>query len=127
MKNRHLWLSLLLVLAMAVSGCIDDDDDDDNDDGGGGGGNNGSSHTLTVENDSSHNVFYLYVSPTTSDTWGSDVLGSSIIEAGTTFTHSVSDCDRSYDLRAETSDGAHWEWWDVSMSCGMESTWTLTD
>jgi len=55
--------------------------------------------TLDVHNDSGTDIYYLYVSPSSSDTWGSDQLGSTILFTGDTFT--VTDIPPgSYDILA---------------------------
>lgn len=126
MKEKKLVWLLVLIASVGLSGCFDSDS------GGSGGDSDGdsggsSSHTLIVQNNSSTSVWYLYVSPTEDSSWGSDVLGSSTIPSGSSYTHTVSNCDRSYDLRAEDSGSGYWESWDVSMSCGGTTEWSLTD
>ncbi|MDQ2068888.1 hypothetical protein [Natronospira bacteriovora] len=118
MTKRYPWLLLLplLLLGLALTGCLGDDDDD-----------GGSSHTLTVQNNSSHTVWYLYVSPVTDDYWGSDVLGSSVISPGGSFDHEVRNCGQNHDMRAEDSGSGFWQRWDVAMPCDSSSTWTLVD
>ncbi|MBN1121251.1 MAG: hypothetical protein JXJ17_09235 [Anaerolineae bacterium] len=45
--------------------------------------------TLTVLNNSSIDVCYVYLSPSTADSWGADWLGDDIIPAGTSYTFYV--------------------------------------
>ncbi len=125
MRKRRLFWLLLLTASLALSGCFDDDDDGGSSGSGSSGGS--SSHTLIVQNNSSHSVWYLYVSPVEDSTWGSDVLGSSTIPSGSSYTHTVGDCGRNYDLRAEDSSNGYWQSWNVSMSCGATTEWVLND
>ena len=48
----------------------------------GGGSSGGGTASLTVYNNTSTTLCYMYISPTTSSTWGDDQLGSSTIPAG---------------------------------------------
>jgi len=81
----------------------------------------GGSAQVTVINDSSSSICFLYISPTTSDTWGEDVLGSSVLEAGASRTFPVS--AGSYDLRAETCDGGAVERFNERVDGTLE--WTI--
>ena len=69
------------------------------DDYAGGGGDTGS---LRVVNDSGTDIWYLYVSPTSSSVWGDDQLGANIIPDGESFTLGNIPFD-TYDLRVEGS------------------------
>jgi hypothetical protein len=66
-----------------------------------GGGGGGGSASLTVYNNTSSTLFYMYISPSTSSSWGDDQLGSSTIPAGGSYTFSVP--AGTYDLKAEDS------------------------
>jgi hypothetical protein len=59
-------------------------------------------------NSSSANLHQLYVSPTDTDTWGEDILGTDILAAGESGTVTIADgletC--AYDLRFVTDTGA---------------------
>ncbi len=87
------------------------------------GGLFGNQATLTVINQSSDAICFLYISPTTSDTWGDDYLGSSVLDAGSQQSFSVG--AGSYDLRAEMCGGEVVERYDVSLSGTVE--WSITD
>lgn len=82
---------------------------------------------LTISNDSSADICYVYISPTTSDTWGNDWLGSSdIIPAGDMYTFYVDAGD--WDLMVE--DCNEEQLGTVSLITvvdGEESTWSLTN
>src|SRR5690349_17008924 len=67
-------------------------------DAGGGGGGGGGSTTptttdLVVQNDSAYAIWYLYVSPSWSSDWGSDQLGSEILDPGESYRLTGIPCD----------------------------------
>jgi hypothetical protein len=60
--------------------------------------------SLEITNNSGTPITYLYISPSESDSWGEDWLGSSEIGAGAAYT--VSDIPRGkYDIKATDTDG----------------------
>jgi hypothetical protein len=67
-----------------------------------GGGGGGGTATLTVVNNTGTTIFYLYISPSTSSSWGNDQLGASTIPAGGSFTF-TGITPGNYDLKAEDS------------------------
>lgn len=71
---------------------------------GGGATSGGSTQQLTVYNGSSENLCYLYITPPSTDSWGDDRLGSSIIYAGNSMTFSLP--AGTYDLKALRCDGS---------------------
>ncbi len=42
-------------------------------------------YTLVIENESRYDIYYLYMSRTLEDNWGSDQLGSEVLDSGETF------------------------------------------
>ena len=82
---------------------------------------------FTLINDSSQDVYYLYVSPSYSDDWGEDVLGEEIIPSGTASEIIIDDgsdtCE--YDLLAiaPTEDEVE----DYGLDLCEISTYTITD
>ncbi len=42
-------------------------------------------YTLFIENDSRYDIYYLYMSRTLEDNWGSDQLGNEVLDSGETF------------------------------------------
>ena len=42
-------------------------------------------YTLLIENDSRYDIYYLYMSRTLEDDWGSDQLGNEVLDSGETF------------------------------------------
>ena len=91
--------------------------------GGDGNGGGGGNVQLTLINNSGEEVYYVYISPVTDDTWGDDWLGSTeTIPSGSRRTFSVPPGD--YDLRADgSSQTALVEEYEVTISGDM--TWTI--
>ncbi len=52
--------------------------------------------TVDVTNNTDVDIYYLYVSPSSSGDWEEDVLGDEILEAGTTVTVTLSGYDECY-------------------------------
>jgi hypothetical protein len=82
---------------------------------------------LVVQNNSSYSIWYFYLTPCSSSSWGSDWLGSSVIPSGS----SASSGDippGCYDMRAETEGASYyWEDYGTYLSAGQTYTWTLVD
>ncbi|MCC6475326.1 MAG: hypothetical protein IT514_16455, partial [Burkholderiales bacterium] len=77
---------------------------------------------LRLVNSSNSTVCYAYISPSTSDSWGSDWLGSSTVAAGSSYTFYVS--SGTYDLKAEDcSNNVLDEQYGIQISAS--STWTV--
>ena len=81
------------------------------------------SSVVTVVNGSSWNIEYLYLSPTSTNSWGPDMLGSTIIPTGGAHTLSGVGCD-NYDVRLIDSDGDECVVSGVSL-CGEATTWNI--
>jgi len=79
---------------------------------------------LTIVNNSSKEIRHVYLSPTNSDNWGPDQLGSSVIAAGGgSVTLSVA-CDASsIKVIAEDHQGCFLT---KVVSCSEATTWTIT-
>jgi len=58
--------------------------------------------TLTIVNDTAYDIWYIYISPSSSDEWGDDWLGDDMIPAYGSYTFFLS--EGTYDLRVEDSD-----------------------
>ena len=82
---------------------------------------------FTLVNDSSQDVYYLYVSPSYSDDWGEDILGNDIIPSGTTSEIIIDDgldtCE--YDLLAISPSEDEVE--DYGLDLCEISTYTISD
>ena len=78
---------------------------------------------LEVANDSGDTIVYLYISPSDSDTWGSDWLGEDVIGVGETYALESISLD-TYDIKAEDADENSVETvYNVPLSG--EKTWTV--
>jgi len=89
---------------------------------GGSDDGDGEAATLTVHNLTADSVWYIYISPTDSDSWGADWLGGDVLLAGASYTFDVP--AGTYDLAAADPDGAIVaERYDVAIAGDME--WTL--
>lgn len=134
---------LMVGLTLAATGCTNsgptgpgdvgstDGAGDGGGSGGGGGGSAGeassSVSSLRVVNQSSLTVWYLYVSPSTSSSWGPDQLGSHVISPGGTFTVNDIPCGRNYDLKIEGAGHTTLATrYGVYFSCGSTMSWRLT-
>ncbi len=69
----------------------------------GGGSSGGGTATIYAYNNSSSTVCYVYISPSTSSSWGSDWLGSDVMPAGSSYTFYVT--PGTYDLKATDCSG----------------------
>lgn len=94
MKKRIILLVAVTVLALAAMACSVC-----NLPGNGGGTSGSGSATVVLHNNTGQSIWYVYISPTTESTWGEDMLGSSTIPAGSTWTFRVN--PGNYDLRAD--------------------------
>jgi len=72
------------VLFVALAACGTSDD--------------GGDSTLTIDNDSTYTLIEINLSPTTSVSWGPDLLGAEVLAPGEVFEASGIDCD-TYDIR----------------------------
>lgn len=88
---------LALLFAVSLAACATDDG------GGGGGGGGGGDSTLTIDNDSSYTFIAIHLSPTTSVSWGPDLLGTEVLVPGEVFEVSGIDCN-TYDIRVVDED-----------------------
>jgi hypothetical protein len=81
--------------------------------------------SATLINDSSYDIYALFISPSRSNNWGPDQLGDEVLEPGYSFTFSGLPCD-TYDMKLVDEDkdvcvlqGVH--------LCGAEGEAVLTD
>jgi hypothetical protein len=85
------------------------------------------SSTVTVQNYSSWSIHYLYLSPSSTTSWGSDRLGEgrTIPADGGSFAMYSISCD-TYDVRLVDEDGDECVMKGVRL-CGANQTWTFTN
>ncbi len=82
------------------------------------------SSTLDIVNRTGTPIYYLYLSPCSSNTWGSDQLGSDVIMSGTTYAFAMT--PGCWDLKAQLRDGREVERRNVNMRTGDRKSWTLS-
>ena len=82
---------------------------------------------FTLNNESSQDIFYLYVSPSSSDTWGEDILGADTVPAGTSSVITIDDGleDCAYVLLAVAPSGDQIE--DYGIDFCEVTSYTVTD
>ena len=81
--------------------------------------------SVKVINQSSWDIYSLYLSPTDNEEWGPDQLGEQAIASGTTFTlHSIR-CG-NYDIKIVDEDGDECIVADVDL-CNDRSMWKITN
>ncbi|MEZ5670529.1 MAG: hypothetical protein R3F55_24460 [Alphaproteobacteria bacterium] len=72
---------------------------------------------FTLYNQTDADIYYLFVSPDTSDDWGYDVLGEAILPAGGSVQVGMdgygSHC--TFDIQVEYHDGQTFEMWGVDL------------
>jgi hypothetical protein len=77
-----------------------------------GGSSSGSSNTqnlpsIRIKNSTGYIIYYIYIAPTSNDTWGKDVLGDKILPTGETITITLSqpiNVVNRYDILLEDAD-----------------------
>ena len=79
--------------------------------------------TLEIVNDSGADIWHLYLSPSSSDLWGDDHLGDTVIAAGESFTLTGIPRD-TYDVKAEDADYNIVEMW-LGVEFDGPMTWTV--
>jgi len=116
-KNKILSTVLILFLTITFIGCDLLGDD-------GSSGTTVSNATLVVVNNSSYDIYYLYVSPSSSSEWGNNQLTSTLY-SGYSFTlNNIPPGE--YDLHADAS-GITWTRANQMLNEGATWTWTLID
>jgi len=81
--------------------------------------------TLVVVNDSSSDMYYLYVSPSSSSSWGDNQL-TSTLNSGSTFTLNEIP-PGEYDMYADSSASLWGPIYNIALNEGATWTWTLID
>lgn len=62
-------------------------------------------HTVTIDNRSNYGLYHVYLSPASSDYWGMDQLGDSVVPPGYRFTLLDRFSSGVYDLKLVDTDG----------------------
>jgi hypothetical protein len=78
---------------------------------------------------SSRHIYYVYLSRSTSSSWGPDQLGSDTIAPG--YSHSwhtsTTSCDINYDIKVEYSDGTTKQALGRYIACGITTSFTVNN
>jgi hypothetical protein len=85
--------------------------------------------TMTVVNRTGYTAYYVYISPSSHDSWGIDRLGSDVLLTGQSSilrNIPVSENNR-YDIRLVDSDGDSYTKWNVQMMPNQSITFTFDD
>jgi hypothetical protein len=86
--------------------------------------------TIRVMNNTGYTVYYVCVSQTASDSWGSNVLGSSVLNSGyyleVTLPYALNVVNR-YDIRLVDSDGDTYTNWNVLVTSGGQIDFRIGD
>jgi hypothetical protein len=77
---------------------------------------------LTVVNDTGYTFYYLYIAPSTSNSWGTDVLGAQTLRSGRSFRYTLPNTG-GWDIKAVDSDGDSYT---RAVSVNGDGTLTLT-
>lgn len=81
-------------------------------------------YALTLQNDSSYDIYHLFMSTTETDQWGPDQLGDHILEVDTDFTINQIP-PGEYDLKFVDEDGDECVLVDIQVF--QDETWSITD
>ena len=77
---------------------------------------------ITVRNRTGYMIYYLYVSPTTNDNWGQDLLGNDVLSSGSDFTVR-GEAGVRYDFRAVDEDGDSYTRMNIDLNQGTADWW----
>ena len=85
--------------------------------------------TLIITNSlyATDDIWYAYVTPSSSGSWGEDLLGGETLYPGDSLVLDIYDCDRYYDLRVDYSYGTVLEQYGVWVPCDATTEAIFTD
>ena len=86
--------------------------------------------TVRIKNSTGYSIYYLRISQTSSDSWGYDLLGSSTISNGGTFTARLPvplSAGNRFDIQVEDEDGDKYFKWNMEVSANMVIEFTMAD
>lgn len=120
-RRASLFAATLAVATVSLTGCFQMPMA-----GGGGGGTSGGGGgrtELMLINNTGVPIYYVYISPCSSSSWGDDQLGSNVVMPGNTWTWTMN--AGCYDLKAVDRDGREAVERRVQIS-GSGKRWTLS-
>jgi len=86
--------------------------------------------SVRIVNNTGYAIFCIYVSPSSFDEWGAELLGDDILEDGKTFTLKLSQplsTDSVYDFGIQDEDGDYYFKWDVTVTNNARIVFTEDD
>ena len=86
--------------------------------------------SIRIKNSTGYTIYYVHISPVSSDTWGKDFLGDKILHDGDTLSFQLSQAliiENKYDIRLEDEDGDTYTKRNVIISSNMLIEFTMRD
>ena len=86
--------------------------------------------SISIFNHTGYTIYYIYVSPSDSDTWGKDVLGDKVLYDGDVFTYQLQyplSRVSVYDIALEDEDGDPYYQWEIDVSKNTRIVFTFDD
>ena len=85
--------------------------------------------TLIITNStySGDDIWYAYATPSSSSSWGDDLLGTQTLYPGDSLVLDVYECDRYYDIRVDYAYGTVLEEYGVWVPCDATTEITFSD
>ncbi|MCB1391044.1 MAG: hypothetical protein KDK12_18170 [Rhodobacteraceae bacterium] len=80
--------------------------------------------SFSFTNGTSQTIMYLYVSPSSAEEWGDDILGDAVVEAGETGTITLTGDECDWDIKAVFDDEAEFE---DSINACTATDYTITE
>jgi V8-like Glu-specific endopeptidase len=85
---------------------------------------------VSIVNNTGYTVYYVYISPTSTDDWEADVLGDDVLLDGTSVSVRLEyplNIANRYDIRLEDSDGDTYTKWNVTITPNTTIEFTFSD
>jgi len=86
--------------------------------------------SITIVNNTGYTIWYIYLSSTASSSWGNDMLGSSVLMNGNSYTvnlpYALNAVNR-YDIKVVDSDGDSYTKWNVTVAANSRIVFTMAD
>jgi V8-like Glu-specific endopeptidase len=91
-------------------------------------GNSNEQSSVRIVNKTGYTVYYVYVSPTSTDKWEEDILGDDVLPNGQSVTvrYPLNSTNR-YDIRLEDSDGDTYTKWNILITPNGTVEFTMSD
>ena len=86
--------------------------------------------TVRIVNNTGHQIYFIFISPSDNETWGEDLLGEDILENGQTFTYQLPqplNRVNVYDIRLEDEDEDAYTKMKITMTNNARIVFTIDD